>query len=113
MAISNAKLTGHRQSPRKVRLVADYVRGKKVTDALVELDFLGKRAGKSVKKLIASALANAKDKGHNGDDLYVSEIRVDDGPTMFRREMRAQGRSNVIRKRTSHIQVALDVKEDK
>ena len=108
MAISQAKLTGYRQSPRKVRLVADFARGKKVEEVLVQLDFLGKRAGKGVKKLIASAVANAKEKGHSGEGLVVKEIRVDDGPTMFRREYRAQGRSNVIRKRTSHIQVALD-----
>lgn len=108
MSISQAQLSQYRQSPRKVRLVADFVRGKKVEDALIQLDFLGKRAGRAVKKLIASALANAKDRGHSGEGLLIKEIRVDDGPTLFRREYRAQGRSNVIRKRTSHIKVALD-----
>lgn len=111
MSVSRAQLSQYRQSPRKVRLVADYIRGKRVEDVLVELDFIGKRAGQVIKKLVASAYANARDKGYTGSDLYISEIAVDEGKTMFRRKPRAMGRANVIRKRTSHIRVALDEKE--
>jgi len=113
MAVSHAQLTRYRHAPRKVRLVADYVRGKYVDEALTELDFIGKRAARGIKKLIESARANAHDAGHTGAALYVHEICVDEGPTMFRRQPRAQGRANVIRKRTSRIYVALDEKQNR
>ena len=106
-----AELKNYRQAPRKVRLVADTVRGKKVTDALDTLTFVNKRASDPVKKLIESAVANAT---HNHslavEDLYITEIRVDDGVTLHRYRPRARGRSAPIRKRTSRVTVILDIK---
>jgi len=107
-----AELKNHRQSPRKVRLVADLIRGKKAEDALTLLTFTVKRASDPVRKLLESAIANAS---HNFDikveDLFVKEIRVDEGPTLKRFRARAHGRASSIRKRTSRILINLDKKE--
>ena len=98
-----AELKNYRQSPRKVRLVADSVRGKKVDEALILLDFIPKRAGLPLKKLIASAYANSgKD-----EKLFIKKITVDAGPTLSRRRPRSRGMVNPIRKRTSRIRVVL------
>jgi len=104
-----AELKNYRQSPRKVRLVANLIRGKKVETALAELHFLDKKASSVVKKLIESAVANAK---HNFDkekkDLVVKEIRVDEGPTLKRWRAGARGRAFPMKKRTSRVLVSLD-----
>jgi large subunit ribosomal protein L22 len=106
--MSYAKVTNHRQSPRKVRLVADLVRGRDLNEALVVLNVLPKRASEIVSKVVRSAAANAE---HNENlkstDLYIKEIRVDEGFTLKRSRPRARGRAFPIRKRTSHIQVTL------
>jgi len=106
-----AELKNHRQSARKVRLVADLIRGKKAEDALTLLTFTVKRASDPVRKLLESAIANAS---HNFDiksnDLFVKEIRVDEGPTLKRFRARAHGRASAIRKRTSRILINLDTK---
>lgn len=103
-----ALLKNYRQSPRKVRLVADVVRGKKVNVALTELEFLPKRASRAIAKLIASAKANAE---HNfkvvDQDLIIQEIRVDEGPTLKRFNPVSRGRAHRINKRTSHIRLTL------
>ncbi len=109
-----AELKNYRQSSRKVRLVADLVRGKKVEKALAELNFLNKKASLVVKKLVNSAVANAK---HNfnleKDVLIVDEIRVDEGPTLKRWRAGARGRAFPIKKRTSRVLLVLsDGKED-
>ncbi|MBI1998785.1 MAG: 50S ribosomal protein L22 [Parcubacteria group bacterium] len=108
-----AFLKNYRQSPRKVRLVADSIRGKKVEAARALLDVLPKRAALPVKKLLMSAVANAKSAGalSREEDLYVREIRVDEGPTLKRQMPRAFGRSAPIRKRTSHISLILAEQE--
>ena len=110
-----AFLKNYRQSPRKVRLVADVIRGKKVEAARALLDALPKRAALPVKKLLMSAVANAKSAGvvSPAGDLYVREIRVDEGPTLKRQMPRAFGRSAPIRKRTSHISLFLAEQESK
>jgi large subunit ribosomal protein L22 len=72
-----AELKTYNQSPRKVRLVTDLVKGKKVADAIVALSFLPKRASLPIKKLIESAAANAKSQGEDVKDLTVKNIRVD------------------------------------
>ncbi|OHA91661.1 MAG: 50S ribosomal protein L22 [Candidatus Zambryskibacteria bacterium RIFCSPHIGHO2_01_FULL_49_18] len=100
---SKATLNTYRQSPRKVRLVADTVRGKKVSDALDLLAFIPKRAGEPLRKLIASAHANSGKE----ESLFIKEIKVDAGPTLYRRRPRSRGMANPIRKRTSHITVIL------
>lgn len=109
-----ALLKNYRQSPRKVRLVADFVRGKKVDAALVALEFLPKRASRAIAKLIASARANAE---HNfkvvDANLFIKEIRVDEGPTMKRHRPVSRGRAHGINKRTSHIQIALGIAAEK
>ncbi len=104
-----AKLNDYRQSPRKVRLVANLVKGKKIEDAKNTLTFLIKRASKPLADLIDSAVANAS---HNfnikAEQLYVKEFRVDEGAILKRRMPRARGMAYQINKRTSHIFVQLD-----
>lgn len=106
-----ATLKQHRQSPRKVRLVADLVKGKSVDEALRELQFTTKRAAEPVAKLIESAVANAQENdGKQREDLRIKNITVDQGPTLKRFRPRARGRATSIKKRTSHISVVLDEK---
>lgn len=107
MAEAKAKLSTYRQSPRKVRLIADLVRGKKVADAIDLLTFTPKRAAAPVKKLLSSAVANAKNLNLPAEELVVKEIKVDEGATLYRRRPRSRGMANPIRKRTSHISVTL------
>ena len=112
-----AKLSQYRQAPRKVRLVANLVKGKSVEFALVELGARSKRAAPVFEKLIKSALASARVQGLNEKTLIVKEIRVDKGPVLKRSRPRAQGRAFPIHKHTSHIVVTLsdgmsDNKED-
>ena len=102
-----AFLKNYRQSPRKVRLVAGLIRGKKVSEAIAELDFLAKRAGFPIKKLLLGAVANAKQIGAEKENLFVKEIRVDKGITMKRMMPRAMGSGHRINKRTSHITLVL------
>ncbi len=95
-----ASLKNHRQSPRKVRLVADLVRGKKVDRALNTLNFLTKKASEPVRSVIEMAVANAKNNHKvNSDNLYINEIKVDEGVTLMRRMPRARGTSYPIQKR--------------
>ena len=105
-----AYLKNYRQSPRKVRLVADAVRGKSVDRAVLELRFMPKRAARAMSKLISSAVANAAQAGSPTDDLLVKVVMVDDGVTMKRFKPRSRGMANMIRKRTSNIQIELAAK---
>ena len=104
-----ARLNDYRQSPRKVRLVANLVKGKKINEVRNTLAFLVKRASKPLADLIESAVANAS---HNfnisADQLYVKEFRVDEGVVLKRRMPRARGMGYPINKRTSHIFIQLD-----
>ena len=98
-------------SPRKARLVADHVRGRSVPEARAILAFTPRAAAHEVEKVLRSAVANAESNPNlhwNGDDLYVSAIFVDEGPTLKRWRARARGRVNRIFKRTCHITVRLD-----
>ncbi len=106
-----ASLKNYRQSPRKVRLAADFVKGKSVEEALHSLDFLNKRASLPIKKLIQSAASSAKkDFGKNAENLYVKELTVDKGVTMKRFMPRAMGSASRINKRSSNIVVVLEEK---
>lgn len=97
-----------RISPQKCRLVADQVRGLAVEDALNVLVFSNKKAAPMVKKVLDSAIANAENnEGADIDELKVSEIFVNEGPTMKRMRARAKGRGSRIFKRTSHITVTV------
>ncbi len=105
-----AFLKNYRQSPRKVRLVADLVKGQNVSQALIELDFLAKRAGTPLKKLLLGAITNAKNMGIEKDDLFIKEFRVDKGVTMKRMMPAAMGSGHRINKRTSNIFLLLALK---
>jgi large subunit ribosomal protein L22 len=97
-----------KMSPRKVRAVVDVLRGQTVLGALDQLQFISKWAAVPVKKLIDSAVANAE---HNfelkQDNLYIKEIKVNEGPTLKRWMPRARGRATTIRKRSSHLELVL------
>ena len=105
---TTAKLKGAQISAQKARLVADQVRGLQVEDALSELTFSTKKAASIIKKVLESAIANAENNdGADIDELKVSTIYVDQGPSMKRMRARAKGRGNRILKRTSHITVTV------
>ncbi|MDR3539925.1 MAG: 50S ribosomal protein L22 [Desulfosporosinus sp.] len=102
-----------RISPRKVRQVVNLIRGKKISDAFAILQFTPNGSTDDVAKVLKSAVANA---GHNYDmnvdDLIITEICVDQGPTLKRIKPRAMGRADQIRKRTSHITVVVGDKKE-
>ena len=97
-----------RTAPRKVRVVADQVRGMGVDDAIAMLRFSPRGASVPVMKLIQSAAANAEN-NHDLDpeDMVISEISVDEGPTLRRFRARARGRATRIEKRTCHVKLAI------
>ncbi len=98
-----------RMSPRKLREVVDLIRGKSVADARTTLVFANRSASGIVAKVLNSAVANAENNNNlAADDLYVKEAYVDEGPTLKRWKFRAMGRVNRIRKRSSHITIAVD-----
>ncbi len=103
-----AKLRFARLSPQKGRLVADQIRGLPVDKALDILAFSPKKGAAMMKKVLESAIANAEhNEGADVDELSVTSVFVDQGPTMKRIRPRAKGRANRILKRTSHITVAV------
>jgi large subunit ribosomal protein L22 len=105
---TSAKLKNARISPQKARLVADQIRGMKVEPALQLLQFSTKKSAAILKKILESAIANAEhNDGADIDELKVSTVYVDEGPTYKRLQARAKGRANRILKRTSHITVAV------
>lgn len=108
MAKASATLSNLRQSPRKVRVVADLVRGKKVADAILSMQFTEKRASAPIRKLIESALANAKAQSMPTENLVVKTVEVNSGKTLYRRMPAARGSAHPIRKRTSMISVTLE-----
>ena len=105
-----------RQSPRKVRLVGDLIRGKSVGEAYSILQFTPRKAAVAVGKTLRSAVANAQskaqDEGEVVDELFVREIRVDEGPTLRRYRRAAMGRAAPIRKRMSHITLVVDQRSE-
>jgi ribosomal protein L22 len=102
-----------RVAPRKARLIADQVRGMHIESARALLQFSPRGAAHPIHKLINSAAANAEN-NHDliGDEMRISSITVDEGPTLRRFRPRAMGRATPINKRTSHIRVALTPVED-
>ena len=97
-----------RIAPRKVRVVMNLIRGKKVADAFAILKFTPK-VGEAIEKVLKSAVANAENNfDMNVDNLYVSSCFVDEGPTMKRIHPRSRGQAFKILKRTSHITVAVE-----
>ena len=97
-----------RISARKVKIVADLIRGKKVDEALAIIKFTPKASSEILEKLLKSAIANAENNhGMNRGNLIVSEIYANQGPTMKRIRPAAKGSASRIRKRTSHITIKL------
>ena len=96
-----------------MRLIANAVRGKKVAEALINLDFVAKKASMPIKNLISSALANAKSLEIPTENLIIKTIKVDGGAIMYRRMPAAHGSAHPIRKRTSSVYVELGEAEPK
>ncbi len=113
--MSEARATSKyiRLSPRRVRQVVDLIRGKNVGEALAILKFTPQRAATAVEKVVKSAVANAE---HNlemsKDFLFIAEAYVDQGPTLKRFNPRAMGRADLMRRRTSHITIVVQEKEE-
>lgn len=108
-----AKYHQARSSAQKVRLVANLIRGKSVSQALITLMYVKKKAASLIKKTLESAIANAEhNNGADIDDLKVIKIFVDAGPSMKRIMPRAKGRADRILKRTSHITIVVSDREN-
>ncbi|MEK7155711.1 MAG: 50S ribosomal protein L22 [Patescibacteria group bacterium] len=107
-----ASLTNYKQSPRKVRLVADMIRGKSVAVARDSLVFLAKKSSPEIIKLLNSAVANARMQGMNPDDLIVKTISVDKGSVIKRFMPKARGRAAGIRRTMSHVNIELGMAAD-
>ena len=114
--IAFAKLNNCPTSPRKMRLVADLIRGEKVERALNILRFSQKEASRRLEKLVLSAVANWQAKNEEADieaaDLFIKEIRVDGGSMLKRLRPAPQGRAHRIRKRSNHVTVVLGAKNN-
>ena len=111
---AKAKARFVRVTPQKARRVVDLIRGKQAGEAVAVLKFAPQAAGETVLKVVESAIANAREAAKRSNerldeaDLYISEVFVDEGPTLKRFRPRAQGRASRIRKRTCHITVAVE-----
>ena len=110
--MAKAILRKFRQSPRKVRMVADMIRGRKVDEALSILKFQPRKAAKMLSKVLTSAIANAtENEKADSDKLIVTKVFIDGGPVQKRWMARSMGRANRINSRTSHVTVVVDVPE--
>jgi len=108
---AQATLKYARISARKVKIVADLIRGKDVNEALAIVKFTPKAASEIIEKLLKSAIANAENNhGMDSKNLYISEIYANQGPTLKRIRPAAKGSAVRIRKRTSHITIVLSEK---
>ena len=108
--MAHAILRKFRQSPRKVRMVADMIRGRQVADAISILEFQQRKAAKMLSKVLSSAVANATANEHaDADALKVTKITVDPGPVEKRWLARSMGRANRINRRTSNVTIVVDV----
>jgi len=105
--MATAHLKSYNQTPRKVRLVTELVKGKSVADALTALKFLPKRASDPIAKLISSAAANAKGQGEDVENLTVKSITVESAGMLKKYMPRAFGRATPIRRRKSQVKVIL------
>ena len=118
MVESIARVRHIRITPMKARRVVNMIRGKQAEEALAILKFAPQGASEPVYKLVASAIANARVKADatnsylDEQDLYISQVYVDEGTTLKRFQPRAQGRAFQILKRTSHITVVLTTPEE-
>lgn len=106
MAEATAQLNNYRQSPRKVRLVADTIKGKPVDQARVSLQFVVKRGAAPLLKLLDSAIANAKSQNLS-EQLFVKEVTVNGGAILYRQLPMSRGRAFPMRKRTSLVKITV------
>ena len=115
-SLAFAKLNNCPTSPRKMRLVADQVRGESIDKALAILKFSPKEASRRLEKLLLSAIANWQSKNESEDiekaDLVVKEIRVDGGKMLKRLRPAPQGRAHRIRKRSNHVTMVLGAQDN-
>jgi large subunit ribosomal protein L22 len=110
--MARAFLKGFRESPRRVRMVAEMIRGKRVADALTILKFQQRKAAKMLSKVLNSAIANASENDQaDADSLVVKSVAVDGGPVQKRWMPRSMGRANRLLRRTSHVTVVVDTAE--
>lgn len=110
--MAKAVLRKFRQSPRKVRMVADMIRGRKVEEALSILKFQTRKAAKMLSKVLSSAIANAtENEKADADALVVSAISIDPGPVEKRWLARSMGRANRINRRSSHVTVVVEARD--
>jgi large subunit ribosomal protein L22 len=110
--MARATLKRFRESPRKVRMVANMIRGRSVDDALSILKLQQRKAAKMLSKVLGSAIANAtENEKADADKLVVTGISVDGGPVTKRWMPRSMGRANRINSRTSHVTITVDVPE--
>jgi large subunit ribosomal protein L22 len=108
-----ASVSNVRVSPRKARLVVDAVRGKRVTEAIAIARFLPQKTGDDVQRLLKSVAANAENNYDlDPEDLWVKAIFADDGPTFRRFKAKARGRVGRIQRRTCHITVVAEDREE-
>lgn len=112
--VVTAQLRYYRMGPKKLRLIADLIRGKRVTRAQSVLGLLNKKGAKPMLKLLNSAVANAKHNHNLGlENLIVKSIMVDGGPMLKRFMPKAHGRATPVRERTSHVSLVLEALEVK
>src|SRR3954451_10606229 len=110
--MAKAVLRKFRQSPRKVRMVADMIRGRKVDEALSILKFQTRKAAKMLSKVLSSAIANAtENEKADADTLVVSAVSIDSGPVEKRWLARSMGRANRINRRSSHVTVVVEARD--
>ena len=111
--MAHATLKRFRESPRKVRMVADMIRGRSVDDAMSILMLQQRKAAKMLSKVLGSAIANAtENEKADADKLFVTGVSVDGGPVTKRWMPRSMGRANRINSRTSHVTITVDVPVD-
>jgi large subunit ribosomal protein L22 len=111
--MAHAILRKFRQSPRKVRMVADMIRGRQVADALAILNLQPRKAAKMLQKVLNSAIANATtNERADADALSVTKVLIDPGPVEKRWLARSMGRANRINRRTSNVTIVVDVPQE-
>ena len=107
MKEAKAKLKYVHIAPRKMRLIADLIRGASFNEAKAQISFSAKKSAEPLLKLLKSAESNARHNLKTDSDLYIKEIKIDEGPILKRFKARARGRAAMIRRRTSHVSVVL------
>lgn len=109
--IARAEAKYIRISPTKVRPVISLIKGSSVDEALAKLQYINKKGAVHLNKILKSAIANAKKKGHQEKSLFISKAIANPGPSLKRYRAASFGRASLIKKRTSHILIELDTVE--